>query len=122
MYADAEYYSNVYCGGKIPPEQIDSCLKKASRHIDSLTFNRIQDIENLTDFQQRIVREVCCEMADFEYENSDTLDSILQGYSINGVSMNFSEGLNVKIVNGITVKSDIYRFLCQTGLCCRLQR
>ena len=41
-------------------------------HIDTLTYNRIvgRDFENLTKFQQDIIKEVVCKLADFEYEIS----------------------------------------------------
>lgn len=122
MYADSVYYHEIYKGAAIPEESLEKHLKLASRHIDTLTYNRIRSIESLTDFQQNVIREVCCEMADFEYENADILNSILQSYSINGVSMTFGDGLNVKIINGTAVRYDAYRYLCQTGLCCRLLR
>lgn len=122
MYADSTYYHETYKGDAIQEKSLEKHLKLASRHIDTLTYNRIQDIESLTAFQQNIIREACCEMAEFEYENAETLNSIVQSYSINGVSATFGDGWNVKIIGGIAVKTDIYRYLCQTGLCCRLLR
>ena len=122
MYADSKYYYGTYKGNVIPEESLEKHLRLASRHIDIITYNRIQDIESLTEFQQNIVREACCEMAEFEYENAEILDSVLQSYSINGVSASFGNGWNVKIIDGIAVKADTYRYLCQTGLCCRLLR
>ena len=122
MYADSTYYTESYGGDTIPPKALEKSLRKASRHIDTLTFNRIESMERLTEFQQEIVREVCCEMADFEYENAETLGSILQSYSINGVSMTFGEGLNARVIDGVVIRRDTYGLLCQTGLCCRLQR
>ena len=122
MYADSNYYVDTYNGCPIPINELNRLLRRASRHIDTLTFNRIHGIESLTEFQQETVREVCCEMAEFEYENADTLSSMLQSYSINGVSMTFGEGINVKVIDGIAIRRDTYGLLCQTGLCCRLQR
>lgn len=120
VYAEVEYYSNKY-KGIIPLESLEKHLKKASRHIDTLTYNRIvgRGFHNLTIFQQNIVKEVCCMMADFEYENADVIDCILQSYSINGVAMSFGTAWNVDVKNGIAIKKDIYEFLKQTGLCCR---
>lgn len=120
-YADAEYYTGEYGGSVIPADDIVKSLKTASRHIDTLTYNRIvgRGISFLTDFQQDIIREVCCEMADFEYDNADMLQSVLQQYSINGVSMTFGSSWNLVIQSGVAVKRDTYEKLCQTGLCCR---
>lgn len=119
-YADAGYYFAEYNGNIISEENLEKALKQASRHIDTLTYNRIisRDISELTEFQQDIIKECCCEIADFEYENAEILQSILQSYSINGVSMSFGDSWNVKVISGVAVKTDIYEKLKQTGLCC----
>ena len=120
-YVTAEYYSDEYCGTVIPPECIDKALKQASRHIDTLTYNRIvgKGIDALTEFQRDIVRECVCELADFEYENDDMIKSFLSQYSINGVSMTFGESWNVHIESGVAIRRDIYAQLSQSGLCTR---
>lgn len=120
-YADSEYYHTEYCGKNIPEEELEGELKKASRHIDTLTYNRIvgRGISSLTEFRQDMIREVCCEMADFHYDNADMINSVLQQYSINGVSMSFGNSWNVMVQNGIALRRDTYEKLCQTGLCCR---
>lgn len=66
--------------------------------------------------------ECCCEMAEFEYENQDMIDSVLQSYAINGVSMTFGESWNMKVVNGTAVKRDCYARLESTGLTSRVLR
>ena len=122
MYADTEYYLNEYKGTTIPADNIEKALKTASRHIDTLTYNRIvgRGFANLTQFQQNIIKEVCCQMADFETENEEVLNSILQSYSVNGVSMSFGgNSWNVKVQNGVAIKADLYELLQQAGLCCR---
>lgn len=118
-YADKTYYMNVYGGEVIPEDHLDKRLKAASHHIDSLTYNRIigHGTYNLTEFQLEIIKEVCCEMAEFEYENADMIQSVLQSYSINGVSMSFGSSWNVKIMSGVAVRADTYDKLSQTGLC-----
>ena len=96
-YVNADYYLNRYEGDIIPEEELSKALKKASRHIDSLTYNRIvsQGFLNLTEYQQDIIKEVICEQADFEYENADEINMILSSYSINGVSASFGSSWNV---------------------------
>lgn len=118
-YADAAYYYDTFGGDEIPSDELEKHLRTASRHIDSLTYNRIvgRGISSLTEFQQDIIKEVCCEMADFEYENADMIQSVLQNYSINGVSMTFGSSWNVKIQSGVAVRADTYDKLAQTGLC-----
>ena len=121
-YAKKAEYLREY--NTIPEDEIEKRLKLASRHIDSLTFNRIlrHGFNSLTEFQREIITEVCCDMAQFEYENEDMINSIFQQYSINGVTMSFGNSWNVMLQNGIAIKRDVYEKLCQTGLCCRRVR
>lgn len=123
-YASLVQYKNDFNGSVLSDKDAEKYLKQASRHIDSLTYNRImgRGISNLTEFQQDIIREVCCDQAEFEYENKEIFDMILQGYSINGVSMSFGDSWNIKIEKGIPIKREVYEKLAQTGLCCRLAR
>ena len=120
MYADYEYYSVEYYG-QMPQEEAMSALKQACRHIDALTYNRIKGrgLDNLTEFQKCIIKEVACMMADFEHNNADMINSLVNSYSINGASISFSgEGANYKLINGVVVQRDTYSYLAQTGLCC----
>lgn len=120
-YATAVYYCDTYKGIDIPQEDQERALKLASRHIDSLTYNRIvgRGIVNLTDFQRGIIQEVCCLLAEFEYENADLIESVLKSYTLNGVSMSFGDSWNVVVENGVAIRRDVYNMLCQTGLCNR---
>lgn len=113
-YFKAENYSGV-----IPVEKVESLLKNASRHIDILTYNRIVAVgfENLTAFQQGVISEVCVELANFEYENADVIETVLQSYSINGVSMTFGNSWNVKVISGVAMPMYLYQRLLSTGLC-----
>lgn len=119
-YVTAEEYTDRGYES-VPNEQLDAYLRDASRHIDTLTFNRIvaKGFDNLTEFQQELIKEVCCKQADFLYENHDAIASILNSYSINGVSMQFGAGFNIIIENGLPVQSTVYSLLKQTGLCWR---
>lgn len=120
-YADSAYYKDVYGGELIADESLNKALRTASRHIDVLTYNRIvgRGIDALTEYQRDLVKECCCELAEFEYENADMINSVLQQYAINGVSMAFGSSWNVKVQDGIAIKADIYEKLCSTGLCSR---
>ena len=124
-YADESYYNDVY-GGTVfdDHDQTVKYLKQASRHIDSVTFNRInsEGFEKLTLFQQEVIQEVCCMQAEFEYENQDELESIFSGYGINGVSAQIGNSWNIFMEKGVAMKRDTYALLCQTGLCCRIAR
>lgn len=117
IYADEAFYKNEYLGTHTS-EQLNRILKTASQHIDTLTFNRIggMGFDNLTPFQQSVIREVCCQMADFQIENKDLIETALSSYSINGVSMNFGDSWNVVTMNGIAMKRSTYELLNQSGL------
>ncbi len=106
-------------------EGLEDAILKASRHIDSLTFNRIvaQGFENLTLFQRELITEITCRQAMFEHENADVINTVLSSYSINGVSMAFgTDAWNLTVENGVAMPKDLYSFLKQTGLCCRVLR
>ena len=117
-YLSKEEYLN---NGGLIEEEIEKYLISASRHIDSLTFNRIvaKGFENLTEFQQEIIKTVCFDMANFDCENEDLINSVLQSYSINGVSMQFGSSWNIAVVNGVAIRRDTYNLLMQMGLCYR---
>ena len=120
MYADYEYYTTEY-KGTLPEEEAVKALKQASRHIDTLTYNRIvgAEFERLTAFQQGIIKETACMMADFESAHASMINSLINSYSINGASINFSgESANCQLINGIIVQRDVYEVLSLTGLTC----
>ena len=123
-YASPGYYQGKYEGTLIEDDDLKKALVQASRHIDSLTYNRIvgRGFSNLTRFQQDIIQDVVCQQADFETENADEINSIHSSYSINGVSAQFGSSWNVFTDKGVAMKRDLYALLCQTGLCCRLAR
>ena len=123
-YVSKEEYKDSYNGSVIPDGELERVLRQASRHIDSMTFNRIvaAGFDHLTAFQQETIKEVVCMQADFEYENADEINTILSSYSINGVSAQFGSSWNVFMEKGIAMKRDAYSLLSQTGLCCRIAR
>lgn len=123
-YVTADYYTNVYKDNIVPEQDLEKALRQASRHVDSLTYNRIvgQGFSNLTEFQQGVIQEVVCQQADFETENADEISTVLTDYSINGVSAQFGSSWNVFVEKGIAMKRDVYALLSQSGLCCRLAR
>ena len=123
-YVTPDYYKEIYKGSTVPEDELERVLRQASRHIDSLTYNRIvgQGFSNLTEFQQEAIREVVCLQADFECENADEINTILSSYSLNGASVSFGSSWNVFTDKGIAMMRDVYALLSQTGLCCRLAR
>ena len=122
-YADLDDY-RAHCKEAVEDDELKKALIKASRQVDTLTFNRVvgRGFENLSVFQQEIIKEVICEQAAFNISNSDLLESVLTGYSVNGVSMQFGESWNVRVQKGVAMKRELYSILEQTGLCCQLAR
>ena len=119
MYAGIEYYKNTY-KGNLEDADAEKALEKASRHIDTLTYNRIVGIgfENLTEFQQGIIKECECLMADWETENTDYINNMLSSYSLNGASMSFTgQSASATVVSGVAVSREIYSHLQKCGLC-----
>ena len=124
MYAGIEYYKNTY-KGNLDEADAEKALEKASRHIDTLTYNRIVAIgfDNLTEFQQGIIKECECLMADWEAENADYINSMLSSYSLNGASMSFTgQSASATVVSGVAVSREIYSHLQKCGLCTRSLR
>ena len=124
MYATVKYYKDVY-KGTLNDAEIDKALQQASRHIDTLTYNRIVGIgfDNLTEYQQGIIKECECLMADWETENADYINSMLSSYSLNGASMSFTgNSASAVVVNGVAVSRDIYSHLQKCGMCTRVLR
>ena len=124
MYAGIEYYKNTY-KGNLEDTEIEKALEKASRHIDTLTYNRIVEkgFDNLTEYQQGIIKECECLMADWETENTDYINSMLSSYSLNGASMSFTgQSASATVVSGVAVSREIYSHLQKCGLCTRSLR
>lgn len=124
MYANIEYYKETY-KGTLEDDDIEKALQQASRHIDTLTYNRIVAIgfDNLTDFQQGVIKECACLMADWETENAEYIDCMLSSYSLNGASMAFTgDSASATVKNGVAVSRDIYSHLQKCGLCTRSLR
>ena len=121
-YASVGTFQKMYPSIELDEDEIRQRLKTASRHIDSLTYNRLvgSGKERLTPWQQEVLQEVTFQQAQFEYENEDEINMILSSYSINGVSAQFGRSWNVFADKGVAMKRDVYALLSQTGLCCRL--
>lgn len=113
-----------YHGTVIDVDELEHSLRTASRNIDTVTFNRIvaKGFENLTRFQQDVIREATVRLAEFVYTNKADLESITGGYSINGVSVSYGNAPGMAYVNGVTMPAEIYDLIAQTGLCCQIAR
>lgn len=102
------------------PDNFPQLAEKASRAIDTLTFNRIVDtgFDSLTEFQQQTITECCCDIVKFYDDNADMLDMVFNSYSINGVSMQLDFNAALYKRSGVLIRSSTYNRLMTTGLCC----
>lgn len=109
--------------GNAVTEDTEHLIQRASEQIDTLTFNRIPAIgfDCLTMLQQEIVQAVCARQAAFLSAFGDIADSPLSSYGIGNVSMSWDEDKVVQI-SGVTMQTDVYSRLLQTGLCDRSLR
>ena len=53
----------------------------------------------------------------FIRDNKELLESYLNEYAINGVSMKFGNSWNLKVIKGVAIPYDLYSQLMSTGLC-----
>ena len=116
-YAAPEDYA-LYCpGGSLPEAELNALLERASAQVDGLCFGRIRraGFDRLTQFQQDCIRQATCLHARFLADYADALESPLQSYGINGVSMTF-DGTRVRQQGGVTTRGQVYGLLLQTGL------
>ena len=120
-YISYEEYTEMG-GDLIPQADFNKIAKNMSRKVDGLTFNRIAAIgfDKLSPFQQETVKEAMMALCDFEYDNSDILNSSISSYTLNGVSMSFGNSQGGVTVDGLMISKNGYQLLTQTGLTCRL--
>ena len=120
-YVDVETYLKNYTNTSLDEALLYKYLRQSSRDIDVLTFNRILEkgFENLTEYQQEIIREVCLEHTSFLIDNEELLKTYISAYTINGVSMNLGSFNNIYASQGVMMDRSMYQRLCSTGLCCR---
>lgn len=105
---------------EISDNQAEKLIEKAENTIDIITFSRINEIgfENLTQYQQEMIKRAVFMQCDFMHEYCDIIGGMLTGYSVNGVSMSFDSSKIVRI-SGATTSAEIYGIIVQTGLAYR---
>ena len=117
MYVLADEYILLSKSASIPDNDIEKSLKRAESDINSLTFNRINQIgfDNLTDFQKEMVKQAVVDHADFTFEYGDMLTNPLSSYGINGVSMAWDNS-KVQFKDNVYTSNGVISLLDQTGL------
>ena len=116
MYLTYEEYRTY--SDEIQDEAIFNKIeKRQEQSIDILTFNRIQDFTKLSAFNQSIIKECLVDLCNFYYNNEEYVNSYLNKYSINGVSVDFNNtNSNITTVNGIVILKSTYSNLLRSNL------
>ncbi len=119
------YVTQDECSSFLPIEllslpDLPALLERASDQVDAMCFGRIQSrgMERLTQYQQEQIKKAVCKHAAFLHFYGDALESPLESYGINGVSMSFSPN-RVITQGGTTTSCEVYSLLLKTGLAYR---
>lgn len=120
MYVDYETY--VANGGTASEQDITPKLATASDNVDALTFYRIRrkGWDALTEFQREQLERAIVVQAEFLYENADAVESAMEEYSINGVTMKFGNKALYSIESGIPINNVALTLIQSTGLASRM--
>lgn len=119
MTVDLEYYFNVYNGTVLPND--DSALKalnKSFRQINILCKNKLASgyVDGLDENIQTAVKNIVCEQAEFNTENSDIINAALEKYTINGVTIEYATNQQIANINGIFINQTLFSELSLYGL------
>jgi len=117
-YVDYEYYRDTY-KGTLEENVAIKLLEEASDQVDRLTYGRIRarGFNNLTEYQQEMVKKAVCYQVDFINSYGDYLSTPLSGYSVGDVSLSFSQ--ENQGAGGIMADKKTLNYLSQTGLTVR---
>ena len=117
-YVDYEYYKDTY-KGTLEENAATKLLEEASDQVDRLTYGRIRarGFNNLTEYQQEMIKKAVCHQAEFINNYGDYLSSPLNGFSIGDVSLSFSK--ENQGAGGIIADKKTLDYLAQTGLTVR---
>ena len=117
-YVDYEYYRDTY-KGTLEENVATKLLEEASDQVDRLTYGRIRarGFNNLTEYQQEMIKKAVCHQAEFINNNGEYLSSPLSGFSIGDVSLSF--GKENQGPGGVIADKKTLDYLSQTGLTVR---
>lgn len=117
-YVDYEYYRDVF-KGNLDETTVSKLLDETSDQVDRLTYGRIRKkgFDNLTEYQQEMIKKAVCHQAEFINNYGEYLSSPLDGFSIGDVNLTFSK--ENQGPGGIIADKKTLDCLTQTGLSTR---
>lgn len=117
-YVDYKYYKDTY-KGTLDEETVLKLLEEASDEVDKLTYGRIRrkGFNNLTDYQQGLIKKAVCYQADFINKYGEYLNMPIDGYSAGGISLSFNK--DNQGAGGVIADKKTLDYLSQTGLTVR---
>ena len=116
-YATSEDFVNVT--GQEAPADIENLIDDASDTIDRVTYNRIRGVgyDNLTEYQQKMVRKAVCYQAAFLTSYGAYLSVPIGSYSAGSVSLSFNRDDNM--LNGELLDPKAINAIKNSGLATR---
>jgi len=117
-YVDYTYYKDTY-KGTLDEEAATKLLQESSDQVDRLTYGRIRKkgFENLTEYQQGLIKNAVCYQVDFINAYGEYLNMPLSGFSAGDISLTFNK--DNQGAGGIIADKRTLDYLAQTGLSSR---
>lgn len=117
-YVDINYYKETY-KGSLDEDTAGKFLEEASDQVDRLTYGRIRakKFENLTEYQQEMIKKAVCYQADFINSYGEYLNMPIGGFSAGDISLSFDK--DNQGAGGIVADKKTLDYLSQTGLTVR---
>lgn len=117
-YVDYEYYKDTF-GGTLDEKEVTKYLEEASDEVDKLTYGRIRrnGFNNLTEYQQGLIKKAVCYQADFINNYGEYLNMPISGFSAGDISLSFNK--ENKGAGGVIADKKTLDYLSQTGLTSR---
>lgn len=117
-YVDYKYYKDTY-KGTLDEDTVTKLLEESSDQVDRLTYGRIRKkgFDNLTEYQQELIKKSVCYQTDFINNYSEYLNMPINGYSAGGISLSFSK--DNQGAGGVIADKRTLDYLSQTGLTVR---
>ena len=91
-YASYSYYTDHFLGTLVASADFDALEKRAAKHVDRLTFNRVADIVEADDDEDTVdaIKDAVCAVVDELQTQADSgYDKAIQSESVGGHSVSY---------------------------------